>query len=342
MHSDSEKPAGNSRGLANLWSGKPFFVISGGFMDKELKTSSELIEHMKSKGITFNLMSENEATHFIQEHNYYFKVAAYRKNYNKYPCGAKAGKYIDLDFAYLKELSILDMYLRYLILELCLDIEHSLKIALLNDIETNPNEDGYKIVQEFSKTSDCIKKINTHLNTSYAKDLIKKYSSNYPVWVLCELISFGDLCKLCNCYDKLYPKRLKFKPALLFPVRDIRNASAHNNCLIHNLRAENVKPNNEITNIAASASKEFKNFTVSKTMRLKLLRNKPIHDFIALIYMYKQIVKSENTQKRQFKKIDILFNWTIKRRCLYFSKNPALTNPYLFIKEFIENLSSKI
>lgn len=47
-------------------------------MDKELKTSSELIEHMKSKGITFNLMSENEATHFIQEHNYYFKVAAYR------------------------------------------------------------------------------------------------------------------------------------------------------------------------------------------------------------------------------------------------------------------------
>ena len=53
-------------------------------MDKELKTSSELIEHMKSKGITFNLMSENEATHFIQEHNYYLKVAAYRKNYNKY------------------------------------------------------------------------------------------------------------------------------------------------------------------------------------------------------------------------------------------------------------------
>lgn len=77
-------------------------------------------------------------------------------------------------------------------------------------------------------------------------------------------------------------------------------------------------------------------------MRLKLLRNKPIHDFIALIYMYKQIVKSENTQKRQFKKIDILFNWTIKRQCLYFSRNPALTNPYLFIKEFIENSSSKI
>ena len=299
-------------------------------MDKELKTSSQLIEHMKSKNITFNLITEDEALHFIQEHNYYFKVAAYRKNYNKYPCGAKANKYINLDFAYLKELSIIDMYLRYLILELCLDIEHSLKIALLNDIENNPDEDGYKIVQEFSKTNDCLKKIGMHLKTSYAKDLIQKYNNNYPVWVLCELISFGDLCKLCNCYNKLYPNRLKFKPALLFPVRDIRNASAHSNCLIHNLRADNVMPNNEISNIVASIS------TSSKTMRLKMLHNKPVHDFIALIYMYKQIVKSEDTKIRQFKKINILFNWTIKRKCNYFSNNPALCNSYNFTKEFID------
>ena len=83
-------------------------------MEKKLLTSDELILHMKEKGITFNIINESNAKIILEQHNYYFKLASYRKNYNKIPTGERIGQYVDLDFAYLKDLSIIDCNLRYL------------------------------------------------------------------------------------------------------------------------------------------------------------------------------------------------------------------------------------
>ena len=82
----------------------------GVFM-KLLKTSDELISHMKIKGIKFDIVKE-EAKIFLQNNNYYMKLASYRANYDKRKSN---GEYINLDFAYLRELSTIDMHLRYLI-----------------------------------------------------------------------------------------------------------------------------------------------------------------------------------------------------------------------------------
>lgn len=54
-----------------------------------------------------------------------------------------------MDFAYLQELSTLDMYLREIVLNFTLDIEHFLKVHLLKNISDNKDEDGYAIVEEF-------------------------------------------------------------------------------------------------------------------------------------------------------------------------------------------------
>lgn len=80
---------------------------------KLLKTSDELISHMKIKGIKFDIVKEEDAKIFLQNNNYYMKLASYRANYDK--CKSN-GEYINLDFAYLQELlPTIDMYLRYLI-----------------------------------------------------------------------------------------------------------------------------------------------------------------------------------------------------------------------------------
>ena len=45
---------------------------------KLLKTSDELISHMKIKGIKFDIAKEEDAKVFLQNNNYYMKLASYR------------------------------------------------------------------------------------------------------------------------------------------------------------------------------------------------------------------------------------------------------------------------
>ena len=136
---------------------------------KVLKSSDELILHMQTKGIRFDIVNEKDAKTFLENNNYYMKLASYRENYDKRKSN---GQYINLDFAYLQELSTIDMHLRYLILEMCLDIEHALKIRLLKDIENNPEEDGYDIIRRFvTKYERSCQNIQRHKSSEYCREI---------------------------------------------------------------------------------------------------------------------------------------------------------------------------
>ncbi len=45
---------------------------------EDIKTSDELITHMKIKGIKFEIVKEEDAKIFLQNNNYYMKLASYR------------------------------------------------------------------------------------------------------------------------------------------------------------------------------------------------------------------------------------------------------------------------
>ena len=63
-------------------------------MNRPKLTIEEQIADMKSKGILFSETNEADAKRFLKNNNYYFKLKAYERNYDKYSSTSKKGQYI--------------------------------------------------------------------------------------------------------------------------------------------------------------------------------------------------------------------------------------------------------
>jgi abortive infection bacteriophage resistance protein len=219
-------------------------------MSKDKLTIDEQIEHMKKdNGISFKQISEDDAKRFLTNNTYYFKIKAYAKNYEKYKHGPNKGKYINLDFAYLIELSTLDSLLRKLIIKMALDIEHFLKVELLRDFSDNEAEDGYSIVSEFLNQNPGLEnEILKKGQNSTCNDLVNRYNGEWAIWNIVEVLSFNDFINLYELYYAKYESSNNMRNNLR-PVKFLRNAAAHNNCLINNLRGpftRTITPNKKI------------------------------------------------------------------------------------------------
>ena len=70
---------------------------------------SEMVPYLKEKNIKFEKMSEKDAEKYLRYNNNYYNVTAYKHNFERYVIDGKfVDKFIDLDFAYLKDLAIID------------------------------------------------------------------------------------------------------------------------------------------------------------------------------------------------------------------------------------------
>lgn len=105
----------------------------------------EQIKCLKDKGVLFDIIKEEQAKQILHDLNYYYKLTVYKRNFTK----DKSGKRRDLEFAYLVDISRIDMRLRYILLNFTLDIEHALKTYIIAEITENDATDGYDIVESF-------------------------------------------------------------------------------------------------------------------------------------------------------------------------------------------------
>ena len=310
---------------------------------KPVLTSAQLIQKMKDeKGITFSLVSEKEAEEYFFNVNNFLRTASYRKNYQKYQKGSNQGRYIKLDFAYLKELSTIDMHFRMEVIHLCIDIEHDLKVKILQEVEKS-NIDGYSVVREFlAKNEGIVKKIAANCSSPFTCNLIQKYFtieeeiepirnkkvniiSKYddcPIWVFLELITFGDLIYFYIFFCEQMEIRPIISKSLLHLVKNLRNGCAHNNCILANLSAETSKTPPEI-------SRAVSGIKIAKDQRRKKLTCRPVLEFVTLLYVYDKLV-SKKVKQKGFEKLYKLFTNRMLRNKEYFKDNDLIKSTYNF------------
>lgn len=304
--------------------------------EKQKKTPDELLNLIEKKGVAFNKCTKDDALKYILTENYYFRVAAYRENYKT---NDKTNpKYLNLDFAFLIELSNIDTLLRSRILSMTAEIEQQIKVLLTSHFLTKNPEDGKDLIRLFlAEHEDIRDKIRRIDSGTYSRNLARKYAfTDCPLWVLVEMLSFRELIELVKFYeDRCKEKKfdvftLGVPEELLHCVRKLRNAAAHNNCLINDLR---FKPPVHGKNKVFSAVRDGLNISNN---RAKRTNNRFIHDFICLLLVYIKIMP-KNEKTACFDDWHSIDN-RIRKHEEWFKPNNVITSAYELMKIIFEKL----
>jgi len=321
--------------------------------DKPKRSPADLIAMLKDeKGITFEHMDDATAEEYLGDRNNYLRTAAYRKNYDKHRTGNNEGKYISLDFAYLVELSRLDMYLRAHLLQMCIDIEHALKVFVVADVESNPCEDGYSVVDAFLiQNPDVLRSIARKVDSVFTGDLINKYfelcyvvdfatgsvcteilRSDCPVWVLVEVLAFKDFLRFVEFYLRTYPGRINVNFKLLNTVRNLRNACAHNNCILTSLRPGATQPTQIVSQRIAKIP------TIARLERKNKLSCRPLFEITCLLIEYVNWVSAPLRLKRMSELKDFAHGRLVKHMD-FFAENQTINTSIIFLQKTIDNFA---
>lgn len=288
---------------------------------------------MKDKNIKFNkAYTEERAVAFLKGQSYYKKITSYQNNF-QYSMVNGTKKYMDLDFSYLVELSTLDMEFRFLIIRMCLNIEYAAKVYIINKCIEN-EEDGYSIVEEYflyqSNNKKNVKgKILKNANNSYCMDLVVENQNRMPLWVLLEVVSFGDLCHLYKFVrQKGYVTSEEVD--LLFHVRNFRNAAAHNHCLFSQLKSQDEKSLPIVSQYVAKIE------SITKSERKSRLSSKCINDFVTLLVAFEYYIKSNGIMKHTKEDIRNLFFDRMLLHKDYFKHCNTVKNAYIFANKILD------
>ena len=292
---------------------------------KPLLTVEQQIDHMKSKGITFDLVSEAEAAEHLRTKCQFFRVYAYRKLFEKRVGGKLDGQYVGLDFVHLKALSNLDRKLRDTLLPMTLDVEHFAKIRLLTSAETR-GEDGYAVIRDYRKSlpESSLKHLDAELDRRqsdpYGSDLVRKYRNDMPLWVLLEVVSFRTFLGITRyCAERWEDAELSELQFLLLRAKSVRNFCAHGACSLNDLTGSG--PCRE--RMPVSLARAMTDLGISKRLRAKRLASPHMVQICTLIYVYATLVPEGRSRRERADSLRDLFSCADRELSSFPPQNPA-------------------
>lgn len=300
-------------------------------------TPEQQVAQLKEKGVSFLHMDESEAEDYLRHHNSYFRVRSYRANFSKYVGGEKDGCYVGLDFGMLVELAIIDMKLRGVFLGLTLDVEHYAKIKLLNALEA-AHEDGYEVVRAFLDKpryaavdgNAVLSEISRGKSSPYTAGLIERHpGGDYAVWEFIELISFGRFIHFYKfCAERLVIKEMLDEFYLLQSVKSLRNACAHNNCVLNDMKAGGA-----LHEPRWAVLRALSKIGIGKDARKTKLSNERMQHFATTLYLHQKMVPDTVKNHRAHELFDLASR--MERNSDWYQTDGMVTTGFAFIEAMI-------
>lgn len=205
---------------------------------KPITTPGQQIDLLKGKGVKFERCSEGRAMEILANAETYLHLSAYRVLFQRHEDGPDKGKFVNLDFGDLLDVSSLDDSLREAFRLMAKDIERSVKAWLVSE-SARRGEDGYGMVADFVSSlprgfREGLKRDLTRRAQAdeYAGSLIDHCRDAVPVWTLLEVVPFGTLlaCYLF-CVERWGEEGRRETHYALKDAKAVRNCASHAGCL---------------------------------------------------------------------------------------------------------------
>ena len=157
----------------------------------------------------------------------------------------------------------------------------------------------------------------------------RKYDGEYPVWAFVEVISLGTLVNFYQfCADRLDRTDMINEGYLLIKIKELRNASAHSNCIIHALGKKDATY--RIGKIVYSALTP-----ISKETKRTQLKNERTSQITTLLFSHKHFVSSKGVHSRaghDLRELSTRMNLNLD----YYANNKNITAFFSFFEKLID------
>lgn len=300
-------------------------------------TVPQLIDYCKDTlGLTFNIRTEEETATFLSRQNYFFRLEQYLGICTNQ---TKSGKYVGLDFGHLVEMSTIDMYLRKILFKMTIDLEHYLKVKIVNDCQSNPADDGYEVVKAFlDRYPNVRESIQTGFKLiGYYDKTFFRYTKTPAVWNIVEMMDFNDFTKFYSFYYDFF--RMDGGWSKQFEsVRKLRNASAHNSCMLCSFKpVQGFSSDYETTFELIGGNIGVSSGTISTMMKVPFL-----NDFAVLLSIYTKSATYYTVRDKTLEEVKEFFEGRMVRHKDYFEGFTEVKNAYNFARSVLEYYSRQV
>ena len=197
------------------------------------------------------------------------------------------------------------------------------------------SEKDFKDKERPKRVHESIRKKVTN---EYYQKIFSKYDldkdtkiENIPIWEFLEIITFGELINFFGFFTKYYNLEDNKYIFILREVNKLRNAVAHNSCVLCDLdKKDNLhRADTLVINY-------LKDCGIGKENRNTKLSNSRIRQITYTLYMFNIIVSSDGVKNNVKHDITKLFYGRIILNGKYYNNNGLLKSIYNYFDKIIE------